>query len=198
MKTKDRRKGEVVLTEKQAAFARHIFEGKSLQEAYVAAGYDVGTTYQIKNRARVLNGTVGVQREITRLQGEMIKRSTWDAFRVFKEYTDLFNTAKGDDDRQVQLSCLAMISKFIGMHVERKELTLKLGDPSDDPQVLDDQITRLAKLVGRNDIIPLIELDPSQVVDITESEDSNGKDLPIERGQEIQSTEVQRVEDKVE
>mgnify|MGYP001569074111 FL=1 len=168
---KNSRGSRGVLTAQQIRFARLIFEGKAPKEAYIGAGYSMEIPSQVNNRTRFLLAKKNIREEIERLQHDLLRRSSWDAFRVFKEYTELFNVAKGEDglfhDRPTALRCLEMLSKFIGMHVERRELTLKLGSPSDDPKVLDDQITQLARLVGREDIIPLIELDPSKVIDIT-------------------------------
>lgn len=175
-KVKTGRKGEPILSPMKATFARKIFEGMTYTEAYAAAGYARDRESKTRHTAHNLANSPEVKKEVMRLQNAMIAKSTWDAFRVFKEYTELFNVAKGEDglflDRPTALRCLEMISKFIGMHVERRELTLKLGSPSDDPKVLDDQITQLARLVGREDIIPLIELDPSQVVDVSEKKDA--------------------------
>ena len=84
-----------------------------------------------------------------------------------------------------------MLCKFIGMQVDRRELSLKLGNPSDVAKVLDDQITQLARLVGREDIIPLIELDPTQVVDISPEE------VVDEKAEDICGKEVQHLENQV-
>ena len=188
------RKGEPILSPMKCAFARNIFKGMTAMEAFVAAGYANDRESRSRHTAQNLASSPEVKKEVARLQNQMIMKSTWDAFRVFKEYTELFQVAKGEDglfqDRPTALRCLEMLSKFIGMHVERRELTLKLGNPSDDPKVLDDQITQLARLVGREDIIPLIELDPTQVVDITPEEvvDEKAEDIC---GKEVQSSENQ-------
>lgn len=174
---------EMPLTPMQVAFARHLFEGKTQTEAYVAAGYAAVRPAYDRHFAHSMAQLPKIKAEIERLQQAMIYRSTWDALKVFREYTELLGRAKDDvagEDRPTVLRCLEMISKFIGMHVERKELTLRLGNPSDDPKMLDDQITQLARLVGREDIIPLIELDPSQVVDVTDEVGKKPEDIVVE------------------
>ena len=106
-------------------FAQEIVQGKSATEAYINAGYDVGSDKSANEAGSRLSRNVKVRARIEELQGKAavraeisVARFTEDLLRIAKKAEDL----DGAPGLAVSKGAIMDAAKLNGLVIDRKEL----------------------------------------------------------------------------